>query len=370
MTKWVYSFSAERAEGRGEMKNLLGGKGANLHEMAHLGLPVPPGFTITTELCTYFYANGKTYPPDLAGAGRRRGRGGRKTDRPRLWRRLQSPPAVGPVGRARIDAGHDGHRPQSRPQRHFGRHARQDLGRRALRLRQLSPLHPDVFERRARRRQPQFRGHPRAIQGRQGLLARHRPQGRRLAHGHRRIQGQGPGGDWQALPAGAEGPALGRDRGRLLVLDERARDHVSPAQQHPGRLGHGRQRAGDGVRQHGRVVGDRGRLHPQPVDRRERALRRVPGQRPGRGRRRRHPHAAEHHRSRAQGRRLRQALARVAHARGVPSVRRDDEAAGEALQRHAGHGVHGRARQALDAADPQRQAHRARSAQGRRRDGQ
>jgi pyruvate,orthophosphate dikinase len=65
MTKWVYSFSAERAEGRGEMKNLLGGKGANLHEMAHLGLPVPPGFTITTEVCTYFYANGKTYPADL-----------------------------------------------------------------------------------------------------------------------------------------------------------------------------------------------------------------------------------------------------------------------------------------------------------------
>src|ERR1700755_2019091 len=67
MTKWVYSFSAERAEGRGEMKNLLGGKGANLHDMASLGLPVPPGFTITTEICTHFYANGKTYPPDLKG---------------------------------------------------------------------------------------------------------------------------------------------------------------------------------------------------------------------------------------------------------------------------------------------------------------
>src|SRR6516164_6198992 len=66
MTKWVYSFSAERAEGRGDMKNLLGGKGANLHEMASLHLPVPPGFTISTEVCTYFYANGKTYPPDLA----------------------------------------------------------------------------------------------------------------------------------------------------------------------------------------------------------------------------------------------------------------------------------------------------------------
>ncbi len=65
MSKWVYSFSAERAEGNGEMRNLLGGKGANLHEMAALGLPVPPGFTITTEVCTYFYANGKTYPDEL-----------------------------------------------------------------------------------------------------------------------------------------------------------------------------------------------------------------------------------------------------------------------------------------------------------------
>src|SRR5271155_454542 len=65
MTKWVYSFSAESAEGRGEMKNLLGGKGANLHDMASLGLPVPPGFTITAEVCTFFYANGKTYPADL-----------------------------------------------------------------------------------------------------------------------------------------------------------------------------------------------------------------------------------------------------------------------------------------------------------------
>ena len=66
MSKWVYSFSADRAEGRAQMRDLLGGKGANLHEMASLGLPVPSGFTITTEVCTYFYANGKTYPPDLA----------------------------------------------------------------------------------------------------------------------------------------------------------------------------------------------------------------------------------------------------------------------------------------------------------------
>jgi pyruvate,orthophosphate dikinase len=65
MTKWVYSFGDGKAEGASAMKNLLGGKGANLAEMANLGLPVPPGFTISTEVCTFYYANGRTYPADL-----------------------------------------------------------------------------------------------------------------------------------------------------------------------------------------------------------------------------------------------------------------------------------------------------------------
>ena len=65
MAKWVYSFGDGKAEGRADMRNLLGGKGANLAEMSSLGLPVPPGFTISTEVCTYFYDNKKTYPPEL-----------------------------------------------------------------------------------------------------------------------------------------------------------------------------------------------------------------------------------------------------------------------------------------------------------------
>ncbi|MBP6010999.1 MAG: pyruvate, phosphate dikinase [Alphaproteobacteria bacterium] len=65
MTKWVYGFGGGKAEGAAKMKDLLGGKGANLAEMANLGLPVPPGFTITTELCTYYYANDRTYPAEL-----------------------------------------------------------------------------------------------------------------------------------------------------------------------------------------------------------------------------------------------------------------------------------------------------------------
>jgi pyruvate,orthophosphate dikinase len=64
--KYVYFFGAGKADGKAEMKNLLGGKGANLAEMTNLGIPVPPGFTITTEVCTYYYQHNRTYPKELA----------------------------------------------------------------------------------------------------------------------------------------------------------------------------------------------------------------------------------------------------------------------------------------------------------------
>src|ERR1700683_2279545 len=64
MSKYVYFFGG-KAEGRADMKALLGGKGANLAEMTNIGLPVPAGFTITTEVCTYYYDNGRTYPREL-----------------------------------------------------------------------------------------------------------------------------------------------------------------------------------------------------------------------------------------------------------------------------------------------------------------
>ena len=81
--KWVYFFGNKKAEGRAEQKNLLGGKGANLHEMTRLGIPVPAGFTITTEACIYYTSNKKQYPAGYVEAGRGRpeeageGHGGR-----------------------------------------------------------------------------------------------------------------------------------------------------------------------------------------------------------------------------------------------------------------------------------------------------
>ena len=68
MEKWVYSFGAGAAEGRADMRDLLGGKGANLAEMSNLGLSVPPGFTLTTSVCTHFYASDRNYPDTLKAA--------------------------------------------------------------------------------------------------------------------------------------------------------------------------------------------------------------------------------------------------------------------------------------------------------------
>src|SRR5947209_2622908 len=67
MSKYVYFFGGGKAEGRADMKDLLGGKGANLAEMTNIGLPVPAGFTLTTEVCTYYSANDHKYPPELKG---------------------------------------------------------------------------------------------------------------------------------------------------------------------------------------------------------------------------------------------------------------------------------------------------------------
>ena len=65
--KYVYFFGAGKADGTGDMRDLLGGKGAGLAEMTRIGLPVPAGFTITTETCDYFLTHGRKYPSELRG---------------------------------------------------------------------------------------------------------------------------------------------------------------------------------------------------------------------------------------------------------------------------------------------------------------
>ncbi len=314
-SKRVYLFGAGKTDGKADMKNLLGGKGANLAEMASLGLPVPPGFTITTEVCTAYYANGSTLPgrPRAGGGGgARRDRQGRRRA---LRRRDLTAARLGALRRPRLHARHDGHHPQPRSQRRDREGARRQVRQRALRLRQLSPLHPDVLQRRARRGPWRVRGHPRQPQEPQRLRARHRPRRRRLARGDRRLQGGGGARDRQAVPAGNLRAAVGRDRGRVQLLAQPARQHLSAPARHSRQLGHGRQCAGDGVRQPRRQLGHRRRLHAQSLDGRTRDLRRVPHQRPGRGRRGRHPYAAVADRGSAQGGWRESAVARGGDAR-------------------------------------------------------
>ena len=117
MGAWVYRFGGGAADGNAGMRALLGGKGANLAEMAAIGLPVPPGFTITTALCNSYYDAGRTLPAGLdaeieAGLAHIEGIAGAGFGDPD-----HTLARLGPLRRPRVDARHDGYRPQSRPQR-------------------------------------------------------------------------------------------------------------------------------------------------------------------------------------------------------------------------------------------------------------
>ena len=115
----TFTISATgRPTGNGKMKPLLGGKGANLAEMTRIGLPVPPGFTISTDVCTYFYAHNRTYPKAMQaqvedGVRRMEKIMGTKFGDTKAMPLLR----FGALGRARLDARHDGHDSQSRPER-------------------------------------------------------------------------------------------------------------------------------------------------------------------------------------------------------------------------------------------------------------
>ncbi len=99
------------------MKPLLGGKGANLAEMTRIGLPVPPGFTITTEVCTYFYEHNRTYPPQLKQRSKAALTKVEKSVGKKLGDQRAAAAGFGSIGRARFHAGNDGHDPQSRNER-------------------------------------------------------------------------------------------------------------------------------------------------------------------------------------------------------------------------------------------------------------
>ncbi len=114
MKKYVYFFGKGKAEGRAEMKGLLGGKGANLAEMTNIKLPVPAGFTISTEVCTYYYTNKRTYPKTLQNEVKVALKKVESAHGFEVWRPEEPPPRVGPLRRPGVHAWHDGHHSQPR----------------------------------------------------------------------------------------------------------------------------------------------------------------------------------------------------------------------------------------------------------------
>ena len=99
----MYLFG-KKTDGNGTMKPLLGGKGANLAEMCRIGLPVPPGFTITTEVCTYYYDHKRTYPSALQGQMKAGIAAHREADREEVRRPEEPAARLRPLRRARLDA--------------------------------------------------------------------------------------------------------------------------------------------------------------------------------------------------------------------------------------------------------------------------
>jgi hypothetical protein len=288
--KMVYSFGAIQTEGDVSMKELLGGKGANLADMTSIGLPVPPGFTITTETCQKYNQGGKRLPHNMMNEVHRHMALVQK-ETGKVFGDGQPAARVGAFGRGRLDAGHDGHRPEPGSQRRGGRGPRAADGQPRFAYdayRRLINMFGDVvmgvdhhkFEhafdkiKKQVRREGRYRrsrgGHGRAGRGLQGGLPLER------------------GGSVPAEPVQA---ARALDRGGVQELGLEEGAEVPSAQPHHGSDRDRGERAGDGLREHGRRLGHGRRVHAQPVDRREQVLRRVPDQRAGRGRRRGHPHA-------------------------------------------------------------------------------
>ena len=303
--KFVYFFSKKKSEGSKEMKELLGGKGAGLAEMTNIGLPVPAGFTITTEVCDLYYKNGRKLP-------RRPRRGSRRSTCAELekaaGKKLGDPkdPLLVSVrsGAARLHARHDGDHPQPRPQRRvrrgpgqarpataaspydayrrfiqmYGSTAMGLVARSSTGIRRCSST--TTRKQLSRRRQgttptsPPTSSRSSASEFKafykKNIKARTSPRTRWSSSGAPSTPSSAPGRPTRPSPTAAS----------RRSPTSRARPSTSSA---------------DGLRQQGRQLRHRRLLHPRPEHRRERLLRRLPDQRPGRGRRGRHPHPDQAH---------------------------------------------------------------------------
>ena len=272
-TKYVYFFGGGKADGDRTMKDTLGGKGANLAEMTNAGLPVPPGFTISTDACRLYYELGRKVPPAIddemianvkkieKAAGAQLGsvknpllvsvRSGAKFSMPGMMDTI-------------LNLGLNDETVEGLKARTGNGRFAYDSYRRFIQMygNVVLEMGKEIFEH-------EFDGVKKA----QGVtqdteLDRRRAQGRR-----RPLQEAGEGEERQGLPAGSARAAEGLPQRRVPFVEQRARAGIPPHLRHPGFDRHGRQRPGDGVRQHRRSFGHGRGLHAQPGHRREGVLR-------------------------------------------------------------------------------------------------
>ena len=284
-----YVFAFE--EGSKEQKFLLGGKGANLAEMTKLGLPVPPGFTITTDACKAYMAADDTIPAGLMDEVAERARRARGEDGQAARRRHRPAAGVGALGCGVLDAGDDGHRPQPRAQRRVGRRAgasrpttRASRTTRTAGSCRCSPRSCSTST--APSSSTRSSSCARSVASRPTRSCRPKtsrgwPTGSRRSCSPRRASSsprtRRTSCSWRSKRCSVRGTASAP-----ASTGKHGEDRRRP--RHRG------QRADHGVRQQGRRLRHRRRVHPQPGHRRERAVRRLPEERAGRRRRRRHPH--------------------------------------------------------------------------------
>ena len=298
-------------------------------------------------------------PRRALGRRPRGGQGGRARDRQGLRRPGQPAARERPLGRQVLDARDDGHGPQPRPQRADAAGPHRADRQRALRLGRLPALHPDVRAHRHGRHRRALRPRPRGGQGSATARSRTRTSTRPPC--------ATSSTEFKAIVKADTGRDFPDDPNEQLDLaikavfaswfGKRANDYRKN-QGIADDLGHGRQRRDDGLRQHGRRLGHRRRVHPRPEHRREGALRRVPHQRPGRGRRGRHPDRARRS---------------PRWQTEMPEVYAEFQRIGQQLEtplpRRPGPRVHDRARPPVHAPDAQRQADRRGGRADRRRHG-
>ena len=289
--KRVFSFGNGVAEGAGLGKETLGGKGAGLAEMTALGIPVPPGFTIETSVCADFSRGASR---STASAPRSSPRSAKlEHDADKRFGDPKNPLLVSVRSGARSSMpGHDGHDPEPRPDLAHGARASPGCSGERFALdcrRRFLEMYCDVVLRVPRH---EFEKVMTESKKARGVTARHGADGGGPGRDRAPRRADRPPADRPRLSGRPARAALGRDRRGLPLLGQRAREDVPQAPPHPRRLGHGRQRAGDGLRQPRRDLRHGRRLHARPGDGREEVLRRVPAERPGRGRRRGHPDAA------------------------------------------------------------------------------